>query len=345
MLRAKLRFLDRLLSGLVALSLAFLVWLYARSRDQDILDQVPIPVQISLTPSQADHYDLEVTGPPQVPVTFSGPPSRIRELRALLHQGELRVELPLVVPEDRQQESLYHDTIRLDASDIHAPAGVTAMVVEGRNRIPVTLRRLVERRLPVRLDPAPDGRISRVSVEPATVLVRGPEEILDRVRSISTQPYSLPPGSDASAGQELVASGPVGLVAEVEGRPIRTTPPTVRVHLALRPQQKVYELAEVPVQFLCPANFPLRPQFVNERAGKIAVRLLGPSGEELPAVVAFIDLTGAGRKFEAGLYADEPVRLQLPKDFQLAQEPPRSATFQLVPTELVSRPRESVPRP
>src|SRR5262249_9699701 len=40
--------IDRLISFLVALSLAFLVWLYARSREQESLDNVPVPVQISL---------------------------------------------------------------------------------------------------------------------------------------------------------------------------------------------------------------------------------------------------------------------------------------------------------
>ena len=38
------------LEVLVALSLAFLIWLYARSRDQDTLDDAPIPVQIGLAP-------------------------------------------------------------------------------------------------------------------------------------------------------------------------------------------------------------------------------------------------------------------------------------------------------
>ena len=68
---------DRLISLLVALCLAFLVWLYARSRDQEILDNIPIPVHINLTPSQADRYDLEVTGSSQVPFIFTGPPSRM----------------------------------------------------------------------------------------------------------------------------------------------------------------------------------------------------------------------------------------------------------------------------
>jgi hypothetical protein len=43
-------------------------------------------------------------------------------------------------------------------------------------------------------------------------------------------------------------------------------------------------------------------------------------------VLAFIDLTR--RKFEAGLHL-EPLRLQLPKDFQVVGTPPRQVPFRL----------------
>src|SRR5262249_34161523 len=142
------RMLDRFLSALVALSLALLGWLYLRSRDQELLDNVPIPVQVSLVPGQEEHYDLDVSGPCQVPVSFLGPPARIRELRGLLQRGELRIEITLAVPEERQEESRYSDTILIEASDVHPPPGVRPLLIEGRNRIPVTVHRLVEKRLP-----------------------------------------------------------------------------------------------------------------------------------------------------------------------------------------------------
>src|SRR5438045_3714285 len=103
--------LDRFISALVALSLGFLVWLYVRSRDQETLDNVPIPVQIMLAPGQSSYYELEVNGPNQVPVSFSGPPSRIRELRGLLQRGEIRIAVTTTVPEDRLEESRYSDTV------------------------------------------------------------------------------------------------------------------------------------------------------------------------------------------------------------------------------------------
>src|SRR5262249_55018879 len=216
--------MDRLVSLVVALSLALLVWLYARSRDQEVLDNVPIPVQISLPPGQADHYSLELNGPSQVPISFAGPPARIRDLRGMLQRGELQVNVTLTVPEDHSEEGhyldRYLDTVYIDVADVHAPPGVTPMIIEGRNRIPVTLHRLVERRLQVRVDSALEERAGQITLEPANVLVRGPQEVLDKARYILTQPVAVP-ARDAGPRKGPLAIGPVPLVTEIEGRSVR----------------------------------------------------------------------------------------------------------------------------
>ena len=105
---------DRLITMLVALSLACLVWLYARSRDQEMLDNVPVPVLITLAQGEEEFYDLEVSGPTQIPVSFIGPPSRIRELRSILQRGELRVEVQISAPtiEPRRVEFSTRSTSR-----------------------------------------------------------------------------------------------------------------------------------------------------------------------------------------------------------------------------------------
>jgi hypothetical protein len=93
----------------------------------------------------------------------------------------------------------------------------------------------------------------------------------------------------------------------------------------------------VPVNFLCPANSGLRPHWMrnDERAGRITLKVLGPPVAELPPIAAYVDLTRpafqAERDVTQVLYADEPVRVQLPPDFSLAQEPPPAAPFLLVP--------------
>jgi hypothetical protein len=324
--------IDRIVSMLVALSLAFLVWLYAWSRDQESLDNVAIPVQVSVAPGQAGHYSLEVSGPSHVLASFSGPPARIRELQGMLQHNELQVALTVTVPDEHLHEARFSDTLYVESSDVHAPAGVTPVVLEGRNRVGVILHRIVERRLPVRFDPVSDEPIGPVVLEPATVLVRGPQDVLDRARAIPTQPSELPTRPSSALGQ-LGAVGRVPLVTELEGRSVRAEPPRVIVRVPAQ-ARKVYELADVPIHFLYPADFMLRPRFFDERSGRVVLRVQGPAQEEPPRVYAFVDLTRKG--FVSG-GNHEPLQIQLPRDFQLAQEAPRVVAFELVPLDFTRK--------
>jgi hypothetical protein len=321
--------MDRLLSLLVALSLACLLWLYARSRDPETLDNVPVPVQIALEPGLDENYDLEVTGPSHVPVSFQGPRSRIRDLRELLQRGEIRVAMTVGVPPERRGDLRYSDSVRVDAADIHAPPGVTPLIVEGRNRIPIVLRRLGQRRLLVRLEPVPDDRVKQVVVEPAVVMVRGPKVILDGLRNIPTQPLLPPAASETAPERESVVATSVALVRELEGRPVTTLPAKVGVRLTVRPQEKIYDLKGIPIRCLCPPDFPLRVEFLPGSVRDISLRLRGPADKAPQAVVAYVDLSQS--KYQAGAYRDEPLRLELPSEFTLAQQPPRSPPFRLVP--------------
>jgi hypothetical protein len=323
--------LDRFLSALVALSLAFLVWLYARCRDQELLDNVLVPVQITLAPGQSQQYTLEAPDVCQVAVSFTGSPSRIRELRWMLRRGELRVAETVSVPPEHLHESNYHEVIRIQDGDIHPPPGVTAAIVQGRNRIPVTLHRLAERHLPVRFEYKSDDPVGGLAVDPPEVVVRGPEEVLDRTCVVPTQPYLLPPQPDGALSSQPITIGPVPLVHELEGRPVHVTPASVSVRLSLRPRRKVYELA-LPVRFLCPPDFPLRPHFSGDgQDGTVKLKVEGPAADEPPAVTVFVDLTTG--KFEQGLHR-QPLRLQLPGDCQLVQSAPPTIAFRLDPPDV-----------
>ncbi len=319
--------IDRALSMLVALSLAFLIWLYARSRDLEALDNVPVPVRLALAPGQADRFGLQVTGPCQVFASFVGPTVRVREARALLQRGELVAELTVSVPDHRLGDSSYCDVVRVEPQDLRLPPGVTTVLAEGRNRVTVTVHRLVERRMPVRLDYAGEHGVRKATAEPAFVLVRGPEELLDRARAIPTQPCGLPPRPD---GSDEVEVGPVPLVREIEGQPVKVVPEAVFGRLTFEPRQQTYEVS-VPVRFLCPPNFGLRPRFVGEDgAGRVTARVVGPARDEPPRVTAFVDLTRA--VWPAGVNR-EAVQIQCPTEYQPAAGPPPAVVFELVPTE------------
>jgi hypothetical protein len=146
------------------------------------------------------------------------------------------------------------------------------------------------------------------------------------MQSVPTVPSELPTRPlHAAAG--VAAIGRVALVEELEGRPVKVTPSRVLVRVPGQ-TRKVYELTDVPVSFLCPPSFHFRPRFSDERNSKVSLRVSGPPQQEPPKVTAYIDLTKG--KFLSGLNS-EPLLVQLPKDFQLAQDPPRAVPFELLP--------------
>lgn len=317
--------IDRIVSLVVAVSLALLVWLYAHNREQEVLDNVSVPVEVKVADhKQALDYDLELTSAAQVTLSFSGPHARIRELHGMIQRQQLRVTKAISVPAERRDEARYSDAVVVRPEDVNAPHGVQILIKEGKDRVPFVMHRLVEKPLPVRFDGIQEGASGPVLIDPPVVRVRGPREVLDRAAFVRTQPSDVNARAAHLPGGTAV-TGRVPLVAELEGRPVRVTPGHVNVRV---PARKLYELTEVPVQFLCPANFHLRPKFIDERVGVVTLKLYGPPQDEPPKAFAFIDLTRG--KFTSGLN-HEPLQLQLPRDFTLAQEVPRVVAFELLP--------------
>ncbi|MGL4551413.1 MAG: hypothetical protein ACRC33_09520 [Gemmataceae bacterium] len=317
--------MDRILSLLVAVSLSMLIWLYGRSRDQETIDNVPIPVKVVVGPRQADHYTLEVAAEAQVLATFTGPPGRMRELHGMIQRHELHVVKTITVPDDKLEAAKVSDGVVVEGSDINAPLGVNVLVSDGRNRVSYTLHRLDERRFPVRFDHVREGATGPILIEPPTVLVRGPREVLQRLQTVPTvaselpsRPLHSPPG--------VAAIGRVEMVDKVEEREVRVTPSRVLVRVPGQ-LRKLYELSDVPVSFLCPPNFHFKPRFTNERDGKVTLKLTGPPRDEQPKVTAYIDMRDG--KYLSGLN-NEPLVVQLPAEFQLVGDPPK-VSFELLP--------------
>src|SRR5207248_8311509 len=116
------------------------------------------------------------------------------------------------IPPDWRGEGRILDTVRVATADLRPPPGVRAQVAEGLNRFPVTLRRIVERRLPVRVDHGLHDRLLHCQAEPDTVLVRGPQDVLDRASAVPTRPFIPPADETGSTLREVVVRGTAHLV-------------------------------------------------------------------------------------------------------------------------------------
>ncbi len=313
-----------LLEASISLCLAFILWLYLHGRTQTAIDHVQIPVQVQLSPSQRDQFVLETPPTPRVMVSFTGQNARLKQLRKKLQQGQIQANVIYHVPEDKTSETTYSTAVSIDTSHIDVPQGIVVEIVEASMLLPIVVHRIVERTIPVELEYTGAVRVTQIKIEPATVLVRGPKSVLDRADRIGTLPYAIAPPADDT--DDPVVKDLVTVATELEGKGLKVTPRQVNVKCKVQPRKKWYKIADVPVQFLSPEQFPYRTKFAEEKGSVVTVKLMGPAGEEPPPVFAFIDLTkeslGRGRNLQ-------PVRVQLPKEYQIVEMIPPQLAFYL----------------
>ena len=108
---------DRLLTGALAFALALFVWLYARSRERETLDNISIPVTVRLAPGLSDAYRLESPAAGQVRVSFTGPTNRLREVQEAVSRNEMSVAIDYSIPEDQVDRNRVEDSVRIEATD------------------------------------------------------------------------------------------------------------------------------------------------------------------------------------------------------------------------------------
>jgi hypothetical protein len=115
------------------------------------------------------------------------------------------------------------------------------------------------------------------------------------------------------------------LATELDGRTVQATPSQVHLKCKVMPLKRIFEIADVPVRFAIPDQYPWSARFA-EKYGKITIRVIGPAGDEAPRVRAYIDL--AQEAFTRG-HNVSPVRIELPKDFELVERRTPMAAFYL----------------
>lgn len=320
------------ITPIIALGLAFLVWVYLRSRDQEV-QSYPIPVEVSIDPQQSDRYIFDSKPENQtVRVKFFGLPSRLREVKELVEGHNLVIRKVVRVPTevDLRQDNEYQEVVQFESSALTLPLGVHADINPVEGRLQVKLRRMMERTIqlqPMVITGTAQYEVDNIRLEPSTVKVFGPKSVLEQMTQLVLDPWQprLPAGLTMT---EEEVSGSVRLPDKIKQEPVRTVPDRVEIRARLKPALRVYEVNDVSISFLCPANFPYRPVFTAERHGAIAqLKIRGPLNRS-PEVRAYIDLT-ARPNLKPGLYPDEAIMIDLPNGYFLAQEPPRLSAFKL----------------
>ncbi|MEN3338172.1 MAG: hypothetical protein V7647_1848 [Acidobacteriota bacterium] len=260
---------------LTAVALATLLWLTVAG-DHLVERSMRVPLEFRNIPPT-----LEIVGDPPTSVDV-----RLRGSSALLSRIEPReIVAVLDLGSARPGSRMFH----LRNDEVRSPYGVeVAQVVPGT--IALDMEKSARRTLPVvpALDgqPAPGFILGRVSVDPETVEVAGPDSRLRRLTGATTEPV------DVSGARARVSDVVTVGIADSAVRLVKAQ--NARVTIDVLPAPGERELAGVPVRYrnLTPGlSAQLTPVLtrVNVRGARHVLQSMRPADVE-----AFVDLAGLG---------------------------------------------------
>lgn len=259
----------------VAIALATLLWLSVAG--EHVVERIMrVPLEFRNIPAE-----LEVVGDPPATVDV-----RLRGSSGLLSRLEgTDVVAVIDLSSARPGSRLFH--IRTD--EVRAPYGVeVAQVVPGTLAIELekSAQRVVPVVPPLEGDPAPGYVVGRITSDPATVEVRGPESRVRRLAEAITEPVNI------SGSRERVRDVVTVGVADSAVRLTRPQSATVVIDVVPAPVER--EIAGVLVRWRnLGAGF--RAEVVPQRA-RVTVRGRRDGLNDLGAddIDAFVDLAGLG---------------------------------------------------
>jgi YbbR domain-containing protein len=259
----------------LAIALASLLW-FTVAGEHVVERSLRVPLEFRNIPN-----DLEIVGnaPDNVDV-------RVRGSSALLSRvqpGEIVAVLDL--SSARTGSRLFH----IRADEVRAPFGIeVAQVVPPT--IAIEVEKSAQRKVPVvpatQGEPAPGFVAGRVSAEPATVDVVGPDTRVRQIAEATTEPVSI--AGARSRVRDVVTVG----VADSSVRLVQPQSATVIVEVAPAPVER--SVADVPVRWRNLGN-GLRAQIapslvrVSVRGGRDAL-----ASVRNDSVQSFVDLAGLG---------------------------------------------------
>jgi YbbR domain-containing protein len=259
----------------VALALAGLLWLTVAG-DHVVERSMRVPLEFRNIPPE-----IEIVGDPPETVDV-----RLRGSSALLARIEPReIVAVLNLSAARPGSRMFH--LRVD--EVRAPYGVeVAQVIPGT--LAIDIEKSGRRTVPIvpALDgePAPGFVIGKVSSEPATVEVAGPESRLRQLTGATTEPVEVT-GTRARV-RDVVTVG----ISDSAVRLVQPQNATVMVEILPAPVER--ELAGVPVRWRN-LGIGLRAQ-VQPTLTRVTVRGRREALSDLRAgaIDAFVDLAGLG---------------------------------------------------
>jgi YbbR domain-containing protein len=272
---------------IVSVVLAFFLWVMVSSQRAPVERGLRIPLELQNLPN-----NLEMVEPPQESVDV-----RVRgaaDTLGRLTQGDLVASVDLSSAQPGRR--LFH----ISPERVKTPFAVEVTQVTPSSvaiRFEPSATRIVPVQPSVEGEPAPGFIVGKVTSEPATVEVVGPESVLRRVTEAITEPLWV-----GTANADVRASVLVG-VADEGVRLAGTRSAMVSVEIVPAPEER--QLSNVPVRtrnlanglsaMITPPTVKLRVRGTKDTVGKI----------KDASVVAYIDLQGVGEG-EYGL----PVRIE-----------------------------------
>jgi YbbR domain-containing protein len=259
----------------VAIALATLLWLSVAG--EHVVERIMrVPLEFRNIP-----VELEVVGDPPATVDV-----RLRGSSGLLSRLEgTDVVAVIDLSTARPGSRLFH----IRADEVRAPYGVeVAQVVPGT--LAIELEKSAKRVVPVvpavEGDPAPGYVVGRITSDPATVEIRGPESRLRRLAEAITEPVNI--DGTRERVRDLVTVG----VGDSALRLSRPQSANVVVDVVPAPVER--EIVGVPIRWRN-LGTGFRAEVVPQRA-RVSVRGRREALSNLRAddVDAFVDLAGLG---------------------------------------------------
>jgi YbbR domain-containing protein len=260
----------------LAITLASVLW-FTVAGEHVVERSLRVPLAVRNLPAE-----MEIVGdlPTAVDVRVRGSSAQLSRL----DPGEVVAMLDLASA--RIGTRLFH----LRADEVRAPYGIEVAQVAPPS-LSLALEKSVTRTVPIvpatEGDPAPGFVVGRISSEPSTVQVQGPESHVRLLASATTEPVQIEGRTERV--RDVVTVG----VADSSVRLVQPQNATVVIEISVAPVER--EVAGVPIRWRNLGQGLSAPRVVPAVA-RVSVRGQRGALEELrpDAVDAFVDLAGLG---------------------------------------------------